>query len=238
MTDLRLRLPFTLIASGSSSCGKTTLIANLLESKLSFTAPVSEICWIYAPHTYNKVLFERLQQTAIAPIVFCEGFPEEKIQKNTLFKSATEAHKILVVDDIFTGPRVSTSLFDIFNILSHHQNISTIVCIQNLHGSTNTQKSCLSTLLRSCSYIALFVNRRMIPVVRYIATSYFPGERYKLLDPFTHILNTDPQYNYLVLDFLTQDENLTVREKGLLPQEDCYGFTFDDEEDKNRKEEN
>ena len=221
MTDLRLSLPFTLILSGSSGCGKSTLVENLLKNREDcFNQPLSEIIWVYAKHTYDKQRFQRLQNSL--PIRFHEGFPCDEVDSNNLFTE--KGSKLLVLDDVVTELTTNHTLFNLFNVLSHHQNISVIVTVQNLFGCTPVQKSCLSTLLRSCSYLVLFVNRRMVPVVTSIARSYFPGQTHRLLDPFNQLLSESEPYNYLLIDFVTLDETLTVRVGGLTPDQPCYIF--------------
>ena len=92
--------------------------------------------------------------------------------------------------------------------------------MQNLIGVTPVQKSCLNTLLRSCSYLVTFVNRRTLPVAYQIARTYFTGQSQKVLAPFRQLIGQP--YSYLVVDFVTADDSLTVRCGGLTPDEPCY----------------
>lgn len=98
--------------------------------------------------------------------------------------------------------------------------------MQNLIGVTPIQKSCLNTLLRSCSYLVTFANRRTLPVAYQIARTYFTGQSQKVLAPFRQLIGRP--YSYLVVDFVTADDSLTVRCGGLTPDEPCY--VFDNEE--------
>ena len=223
--DLRLKLPFTLIINGSSSCGKTTVVEKLLlHADECFTEKPVEIVWVYADHTFNKERFERLRNL---PITFRAGFPADDIDNNTLFTK--QGPKLLVLDDIVTELTKNQSLFSLFNVLSHHQNISVIVTVQNLLGVTPVQKSCLNTLLRSCSYLVTFANRRTLPVASQIARTYFPGQSQRVLAPFTQLINQ--QYSYLVIDFLTLDDSLAVRCGGLTPDQPCYIYEESGEDD-------
>ena len=223
--DLRLKSPSCVIITGGSNCGKTYLIEKLLSNhEQCFEKPIEQLCWVYSKHAKDEHLFERLKK--IMPVQFHEGYPESKISDNTLFSVSREAHKVLVLDDIFTGPAACKSLFDIFNIISHHNNVTCIVVVQNLAGSTAAQKGCLSTLLRSTTYVILFASRKMVPIIRYIATNYFPGEGYRVTEPFNHIIKQSVPYKYLMLDFASQIEALQVREGGLTPDEECFGFVF------------
>lgn len=224
--DLRLKTPSCIIISGGSNCGKTFLIEKILTNhEECFEKPIEELHWVYAKHAEDDHLFGRLKKLDI-PVQFHEGYPEQQLTDNSLFSKTRDAHKCIVLDDIFTGPKACTSLFDMFNIISHHQNITCILVVQNLSGSSIGQKSCLSTLLRSTTYLVLFVNRRMVPIVRYIARNFFPGEAYKVIEPFNQLLKCKTPHSYMLLDFNTEDETMQVREGGLTPDENCYGFRF------------
>jgi hypothetical protein len=225
--DLRLRTPCTIILSGPSQCGKTTLIEKLLNEDDCFDRLFTEICWVHAPLAGDKQLFDRLGKKL--PIVFREGYPETEIIQNTLFVGDKNSPKLLILDDILTGPTTCKSLFDLFNIISHHQNITIILTVQNLHGSTTAQKSCLSTLLRSCSYLILFSSRRMLPVFRFISSCFFLGEQNRVLTPFKETFQD--RYSYFVFDFITDNEDLRIRQGGLVPSHRC--FVYKDEEDGN-----
>jgi hypothetical protein len=218
--DLRLHVPSTIIISGPSQSGKTTLIERLLTEDDCFQQNFNEICWVHAPHAANNRLFEQLKDRL--PIRFCEGYPDRELSDNKLFESV--GPNLLVLDDVFVCPNTTyKSLFDLFNIISHHQNITVILTVQNLAGATPSQKSCLSTLLRSCSYLILFCSRRMTPVFRYISSNFFPGEQYRVLNPFQESLRTlESLHSYFVFDFVSKDEDLRIRCGGLVPSHRCY----------------
>ena len=224
-----LNTPCTVIVSGPSGVGKSTICEKLLCTKEAFSQPIAEICWVYAAHTYDSERFGRLKKNAIAPIKFIEDYPAEDIATNKLFTSPNDAQKILVIDDILTYPRAIKSIFDLFSIYSHHQSITVIVSIHNLSGSTALQRSCLNNLLRNTGYLVLFPSRRMLPVIRSLANNYFTGETHRLIQPFNEILSS-PGHRYLVVDFLTENSELVVREGGLTTNDVCYGFKFEDEE--------
>lgn len=225
MFDLRLKVPFTLIVSGPSGCGKTHLVEKLISNNACFTEPIQEIVWSHSHLTDQSELKKRLLAKGL-DISFTENFPEDRLLKKTLFRNS--GPKLLVLDDIFTGPVQNKSLTDLFNIISHHQNISVILIVQNLHGLTRNQQSCLGALLRSCKYVALFVNRRMSPVIKQLALHYFPGENHKLFTPFKQLLQSYEKYQYLMLDFDCEDPKYVVREGGLLPEHTCYIYEDED----------
>jgi hypothetical protein len=217
LSDLKLCTPCTILISGPSSCGKTSLIKRMLTEDNVFDKNVDEIHWVHAPLTENVELFRQLKLKL--PIEFHEN---SDIDYHTLFRKDKIHHKVLVLDDILTQPKTCNRILDFFNIISHHKNITVILTVQNLYGCTPAQRSCLSTLLRSCSYLILFAERRMVPILKFIGNSYFPGEQHRVLQPFSDILQRAERHCYMVFDFMTKDEALRIREGGLVPSDRCY----------------
>lgn len=223
MADLRLKLPFTLIISGSSRCGKTELVKRLLLQDNCFDESVTEIVWV---HAHNALDNKLVQDLSHLPIAFVENYPEEALRNKELFKNETK--KLLILDDIYIQPNTNQSLFELFNIVSNHQSISVVLTVQNLLASTPAQRGCLGSLLRSCGYIVLFVNRRMLPVIKSIASTYFPDRKHCVLEPFNQLMKTGSQHSYIVIDFCTSVEELQIREGGLVPGDECYIYQQDE----------
>ena len=228
--DLRLKAPAAIIITGSSNSGKTVLAERLIcQSGEAFVKPAEEVCWVYARHADDTQMFDRIRSKlseAHIPVTFYEGFPDEAINNNTLFTKDKTAHKILCLDDVFTTPCVNKTLENLFSITSHHQNLSVILLIHNMFGGTPAQRTCLTTILRSCTYLVVFVGRRMFPIIKSVASSYFAGERHRLIDPFTHLVRQSVPFNYIAIDFVESDVDYQVREQGLVPTDPCHIFLF------------
>lgn len=228
--DLRLKSPSCIIVTGGSNSGKSTLIEQLLhQHEACFERPIEELHWVYAKYADDQSMFARLTDTFTAqgiPIYFHEGFPAEQISSNSLFTKSRDCHKCVIFDDVCQSPKNIPALFDIWNILSHHQNFTAILVVQNLSGIKPNERSCLSTLLRSTTYLVLFSSRRILPIVRSLGVSFFPGESKRVIDPLKYLLKEQKPYSYLVIDFSTEQEELVVREGGLIPNHDCFGFIF------------
>jgi hypothetical protein len=225
IVDLKFKSPSCFIITGGSGSGKTVLIKNmLLQHKECFEKPFTELHFIYAQHTEDKTMFRELEEKL--PITFHMGYPEEKINDGSLFTSTREDHKCLIIDDIFTEPKQCRSLINLYSIMSHHMNITVIVTIQNMSSITGTQRACISTLLRSTHYLIMFASRRMMPVARQVALTYFPGEKEKVLKPFQYLLASKIPYCYLLIDFETLNECMQIREGGCVPEHECHGFVL------------
>ncbi len=123
--NLKLKAPSTIIVTGSSNCGKTVLIEKIvLSSKDVFEKGFDIVHWVHARHAADVKMFDRikneLEKQKIA-LTFHDGYPEDEVLSNKLFEPK-EAHKALILDDIFTTPTANKSLCDLFNIHSHHSN--------------------------------------------------------------------------------------------------------------------
>ena len=225
--NLRIKTPARIIVQGPSCAGKTHLIEQLVVNhKLCFDKTISEVVWIQSELTDQSALFERLKEKLTIPLKTVSGIPDEQIINNTLFSVSLESQKLLILDDQYITPQKSDTLFQIFSILSHHHNINIVVTVQNLSGSTATQKGFISILLRNSSHVCLFVNRCNLPIASYIAKTYYIGEGYRVLQPFKYLMNLNQKYKYLFFNFTTEDPLLQITECGLLPSEQTYGFKF------------
>ena len=159
--DLRLKAASAVVLTGSSGSGKTFLAEHIVcDNKNIFTKPFSEVVWAHGRHAANSEVFSRvrssLEQQGVS-VRFQEGFPAEEIENNTLFKTSSKSHRALIVDDLFSSPTPNKTLQECFSVLSHHQNITVILMVQNLQAVSPGQRSALGTLLRSCSYLVVFV---------------------------------------------------------------------------------
>ena len=228
--DLRLKSAATIILSGSSGCGKTQLAEQIVcENKNIFTSPFEEVVWCFGRHADDTKMFIHIRSVLEKDNVALhlhEGCPYEAIESNTLFEKPRSAHKALIIDDLFSSPTQNKTLQECFSVLSHHLNITVILIIQNLQAASTGQRVALGTLLRSCSHLVVFVGRRMLPIVKSIGSSFFPGELFRVLEPFNDMIKRGDQHNYIVFDFLNSDSRLQVREKGLLPSDKCWFFLF------------
>lgn len=92
---------------------------------------------------------------------------------------------------------------------------------------------CAGTLLRNVGYIVLFPDIRYSALIRRLTRMYFVGEAERLIQPFNSILAQRKQKasgnkrnrEFLVLNFLTNDQRLQITEAGLHPAGEMQLFT-------------
>ena len=105
--EMTLRHPFTMIAAGPTSCGKTTWVTNLLESD-----------------RWQKLYDDMLD--SIPNMEFVQG-----IFRDTDFD--TSQPTLLIMDDQMREGTQSGDVCDLFTEGSHHRNVSVICMLQNLY---------------------------------------------------------------------------------------------------------
>lgn len=118
--DVKLRTPATIIVTGSSGCGKTHLVENLVEQHdYVFDRPAQRVVWAHSPHT-NTDRLASISKRLRLPFEVYDHFPEKAILDGTLFPKSAD-HSIFVMDDLMAGKLVpSDALYKLYNVVSHH----------------------------------------------------------------------------------------------------------------------
>lgn len=120
--DLRIPTPTTMIISGGTGCGKSTLTKELLKNMHTVFYPVPEkIYWAYSIYQPGYIELEKIPNLELI-----QGVPNfEELSKQ---KSLP---KLLVLDDLVTELQKSQELINLFTKGSHHFNCSIIYITQN-----------------------------------------------------------------------------------------------------------
>lgn len=179
--------PWSMLVCGSSQCGKTTFILNLIRSILEIHKGLVKVVYFYGQY-----------QTAF------DSFKEE--QKNVTF-----SEDIFSVDDYLDGGKVLVIFDDLmlrfeedsksnyflrhfYTVRSHHSNCSVITIIHNAFPKK------FRVISLNSSFLVLFKNNRDNSFVHYINRQINGSHSSYLLDALNDA--TKIPYKYLVLDFL------------------------------------
>ena len=145
-----LQHPFTMCISGPTSCGKTFLVKNILQSFQKKTALVypkpERIVWLYKRW---QPLYGELKATVYPPIEFHRGIPDNLEEDEYL---DPRKRNLIISDDLMSTASKDRRVTDLFTEGSHHRNLSVISLNQNLYYSKDP------TQRRNCHYMALFNN--------------------------------------------------------------------------------
>ena len=134
--DLKLIHPFSLIVSGPTSSGKSTLIFQILDNLHQNTTPVIEkVVYIYG--IYQDIF---------------KKYPNIFFTDNLEFMDcSTEVPTVIILDDLMSVLNNSKKLEELFTRGVHHRKVSVVLTLQNLfyHGGV------MKTLRDNAMYIAL-----------------------------------------------------------------------------------
>jgi hypothetical protein len=197
--ELRLKCPFTAIVAGPSSCGKTTLVKNIIErSSDILTTKPRKILYSYS---IWQDAFENI------PAEFIEGLPaDDKLTSGTL----------LIVDDQMG--ECGKELSKLFTKKSHHMDISVIYIVQNIFSKEREMRD----ITLNAKYLFLFKNPRDKGQIIHLAKQMYPRSISYMMDAF-HDATSTP-FGYLLVD-LTQDTDEKFRLRtGILPNETNYVY--------------
>lgn len=128
MADLRLKSPSTLLISGPSSSGKTTLVREIMKRPHDvYDKKILQVVYCYS--CYQPV-FEEMKKEISIPIQFVEGITSDlKPPPRTL----------LVIDDL----QDSSDLISKWFIKdSHHSDCDVIYLVQNLFSQNKGHRTC------------------------------------------------------------------------------------------------
>lgn len=118
--DLRFKHLFCCLISGPSSCGKSSLVSNLIENKhLMFDTKFNSITWCYG---IWQSMYKNMEKKY--EIVFHKGLPDIK----TNLKEYKP--RLIIIDDLMAES--DQSVTNLFTKGSHHMNLSVIFITQNL----------------------------------------------------------------------------------------------------------
>ena len=204
---VKLESPCTIIVSGVSFSGKSTLIKKMLtRANGVFKVPPSKIIYCYS--IWQEKLFEEIKDT-VENISFHKGLVDEEV-----FNSNDNVHSICVIDDLMVDVADSKFIQKLFCVGSHHLNWTVILIIQNLYQKGKVMR----TISLNCRVFIIFRNSRDQGQVKTLARQMFPDNANYFLDAYRK--STAVPYGYLVIDITsTSIEQYQLRSR-ILPGED------------------
>jgi hypothetical protein len=201
---LQFKHPFTAIAAGPSSSGKTFLVRDILDNFKTRIADVNEdiINVIWAHGKWQKIYSQPLKNVNFK---YIEGLPEE----DDVF-----GHDIIVIDDLMSELKNNKFVLDLFTKGSHHNHQSVILLTQNLYHKGPIMRD----LNLNSHYLIIFKSPRDKMQIMTLAKQTHPNNS-------AYEQATFPPHGYLIVDF-KQDtpENLRLRTRVIPNEETNWKF--------------
>ena len=161
--------PFRALLAGSSSCGKSELIARILEHKDKFfpDTQFSHACYYYPSGGLTETrhdYYERLKRS-IKCMDSCEGLPDVQALNDI------SGDKLIIIDDLYDKAVNSPDMMDLMTVHSHHSRISLFFTAQNYFNKGKFSK----TFLRNYTDSILFDAKSERLIVEIVSRQIFPG---------------------------------------------------------------
>ena len=206
--DIRLKTPFTYIASGASMSGKTTHVFNIIKYRhLLFDVVPSNIIYYY--NQWQNGFTEYQNQGIVTEWI-------NKLPNGEELQDKTIAHKdsggsIVVIDDFIQ--EIGKEIADLFTILCHANNINVFLLTQNIFAN-NPYFRIISL---NATYISVFKNPRDSSQISHFAKQFAPHNPKYIVDAFKEC--TMKAHSYMLFDsHQSTDDEVRVR-SNILPHE-------------------
>jgi hypothetical protein len=198
----QFRHPFTCLIAGSTGCGKTQFLTNLLlYSENTITCPIQRLVYCYGtplPETFT---------------VLKRQFPflETYQGVNPELKFNPKINNFLVLDDLMTDVTSSQEVANYFTRGSHHQNLSVFLLTQNMFQNGAYAR----TININSNYIVCFKSPRDKLQIQTLDRQMYPGECGTLLDAYNKA--TLRPHGYICIDLKQDIEDLFRLKSNLNP---------------------
>ena len=144
MEPFRFHTPCSILVVGSSGCGKTVFVDNLLQQiKDHFDNPIRKVLYC---HGVWQDRFDSMKNRGVG---FHEGLPLDDL--GTLFPPSKRP-ALLILDDLMNVAGDDRKVLDLFTKESHHKNITVIYICQDMFPSGKYAKM----ISRNAHYIIAF----------------------------------------------------------------------------------
>jgi hypothetical protein len=203
MYNVLFQCPFTLICSGTSQCGKTTFIYNLLQQRnILFSKKPFKTILFYKKHQeiYNQMISYGLinELVEIDDKMISEDEFEKKVKP---YKDKGGA--LCIFDDLMEYIDETNS--KIFTKTAHHDNCSVIFLTQALFVDNKHYR----LMSKNTNYFVLMKNPRDVSSITHLASQMGSPKGF-LISAYKEA--TKKAYSYLLIDFFpTTPDHIRLR---------------------------
>ncbi len=200
--DLTFKTPFTALAIGPSSSGKTQFLLSLLREKHKLITPCPKHIFLFYQEiqpAYSQLVSERLISH------MHRGIPNYEDLRDMVRSYKDDGGSLLIMDDALMDMD-SADMQSWFIQGSHHSNASVICVSQQLFFQSKHYR----TLSINASYLILFRNVRESRQIQTLASQVSAQRASYLVQAITRA--TSKAFSYCVLDFKqNQSDSCRVR---------------------------
>ena len=207
--DLTLKHPSRFLIYGPSSSGKSTFVIKIL-------CYMKELFGKYFDNIYY------ISDKSFPKFQYIHGRYVNKlndINKEFITKLNSNENNLLIIDDKMHTATNDILISDLFTKLSHHNNITVIMIVQNLFPKSKYMRDISS----NSTYIVLMSNPRETLQIKTLS-SQIDGSNSQFVFNCYKDATKDRPYSYLFLDFdQNTPENVRVR-TNIFPNEESIAY--------------
>lgn len=211
---LAFHSPTTISVFAGTSCGKTHLVARILENlDWCFDTHVTSVYFFYAQY---QPIYQELENT-VQNITFFNSLPTAELLEGI---SNPEQHTLVILDDWGREAADSQIVESLFVRQSHHCNISVILLTQNLYFRGSRQRT-----QNLNTHVNIFMkNPTGGDQISTFARQRYPGRSKEFISAF-HKATAEP-FTYLVIDSHPKTEPQYSIRTGIFPGDDIIVWKF------------
>jgi len=204
--------PTTVLLSGATMSGKTTLTFEILKrAKGMFEIPPDKIVYAYGEY---QPLYDEMEKT-IPELTLHQNLPSKE-EIDTW--SSGSKHTVLILDDLLNQVTQSQDSLFLFCVTAHHRCVTVLFLTQNLYMPGKYAR----TISLNCHYVILFRNVRDSRQVVIFGSQVFPGKNKYFKDAYDKA--TAVPYGYLLVDLSPRTPEKYRLRTRILPGEDTIVY--------------
>ena len=188
--DGKLHHPFSMIVSGASSSGKSSLLLNMLDTfhdSIDLSSVNNVMPEIYYVYSIPQTKFDKYKSW----VKFFHGFEHDELRPDSL---RNKENIFLILDDT-TDEICPRLLKNIFTKDSHHKKISICAIVHNPYDSSI---STLRTCTLNSHFYLLARSPQSLSSTKHLFIQLFPGQAKQVMKLYNDIIETP--YRFLLID--------------------------------------
>ena len=185
--DLKIKCPATLIISGPTGCGKSTVVDKIIQNLgVVFDRAPTRVIYCYSIY---QPLFDAMKKRSPVPIEFVYELSEDL---------RPPPRTLLILDDLQNSSKI---IADYFTKHSHHLDCDVLYITQNIFLQNDAHRTCNL----NSHVLSLFKNPRNSQQVTYLARQISPGNSKFILEAYKKATKEPHGYLFLNLQQATPD---------------------------------
>ena len=202
MNPLPFKSPTSVIISGPSGVGKTSLLIKIIKnSERMFEIPPMQIYYFYS------IWQKKFDEIKSNNVIFINSLPNS----TDIEGMDSSSHKLIIIDDMQISAMNDPFIANLFSRDSHHRNITVFLILQNLYHQGKYSRD----IALNAHYLIIFRNPRDQIQLKTLGRQI--GSSMKLMKSYEDA--TSEKFGYLLIDMSPASNPMYMFRSHILPSE-------------------